>query len=153
MKLFALVAAALLWSGAALAQAEVQPAMDVLLSKGQVKIFQFEEPISRVNVIGKGIVETEPLTDRQLAINGISPGETRIVVSSQNGRLLLNAAVTVNPESGHIVKIYGLTDKNSDLNAGYSMTYCHEFGCGRPDYDLPKPTAITVQRVRSERAP
>jgi hypothetical protein len=146
MKLFALMVA-LLWPGAALAQSELPAAMDILLSKGQVKIFQFDEPISRVNVVGKGIVETEPLTDRQLSIVGISPGETRVVVSSQNGRMILNAGVTVNPESGHVVKIYGLTDKNADLNAGYTFTFCHEFGCGRPDYDLPKPTQIIVERV------
>lgn len=152
MKRFALLAA-LLFSGAAFAQPqpiEVIPDAQLSLARGQVKVLQFEEAISKVTIVSKGIVDADPLTDRQLSLSGTSPGETRVVVFAANGRQIYNAAITVTPEAGRIVKTYGL-DKNEDLNAGYSVVWCHETGCGRPDYDLPKPTALTVERIRSER--
>jgi hypothetical protein len=147
MKRFALLAA-LLWAGAAFAQNEIEPEAHMSLARGQVRVLQFEDTIQRVNVVIKGVVEAEPLTDRQLAVSGVNAGETRIIVFAQNGRMIYNAATTVTPEQGRIVKIYGMHDKNADLNASYSSVWCHATGCGRPDIDLPKPTAITVERIK-----
>lgn len=139
----------LLLSGAALAQPiEIRPAGQISLSKGQVKILQFEEAISKVSIVLSGVIDAEPLTERQLAISGTGTGGTMLVVFAPDGRQIYNAAVIVSPEAGHIVKIYGQRDKNDDLNAGYSSTYCNEFGCGRPDFDLPKPTSVTVERIK-----
>ncbi len=146
MKRFALLAV-LLVSGAAFAQNEIEPEAHLSLAKGQVKVLQFDEPISRVDIVIKGVIDAAPLTDRQLSLAGVNAGETRVVVFSQNGRQIYNAAVHVTPEQGRIVKIYGQYDKNADLNGGYSSTWCHQNGCGRPDIDLPKPTSIIVERV------
>jgi hypothetical protein len=151
MKRFALLVALLL-SGGALAQNEIGPERVISLAKGQVKVLQFDEPIQRVNVILKGVVDVEPVTDKQLSLAGTSAGETRIIVFSDKGQMIYNAAVTVTPEPGRVVKIYG-HDKNDDLNAGYSSVWCNDLGCGRPDIDIPKPTAVTVERIRTDRAP
>lgn len=125
---------------------EVKPANSITLGVGQTRIYRFDEPISQVNVISKGIVEANALSDRQISLVGVAIGETVLnVFGGDKDRLLFDATVTVNPESGHIVKIYG-TGKNDDANAGFIQVYCNQLGCGRPDRDLPVPN-ITVERI------
>jgi hypothetical protein len=66
-------------------------------------------------------------------------------VFGSEGKRLYGATVTVTPEPGHQVKIYA-SGKNDDVNAGFISIYCNEFGCGRPDKDLPTPQ-VTVERI------
>lgn len=156
MKRFALLAA-LLFSGAAFAQPqpiEVLPDGYISLARGQTKILQFDESISKITIVQKGIIDTEPLTDRQISVAGVAQGVTMFVVFGQGGKQLYSATVSVTPEPGQLVKIYGLDEKNQDVGGGgYSAVWCNDRGCGRPDIDLPKPTSIVVERVTGGRAP
>jgi hypothetical protein len=124
---------------------EVIPQGQISLGVGEVRAFMFKEPLSRVNVLTKGTIEATPQSDRQISIVGLAVGVTQMFVYAPDGEQLYGAVVTVTPEPGHIVKIYG-TGKNEDINAGYVQMYCNQYTCGRPDSDLPKPT-ITVERV------
>ena len=146
MKRFALML--LLLAGPALAQApqDIPSNGQILLSVGGTKALQFQEPIVNVDFAHKGIVEGNPLTDQQLVLSAIAPGVTRMFVRASNGKMIYNVEIVVAPEPGHLVKLYG-TSKNDDLNAGYTAVYCTETGCERPDKDLPRPTAITIDRV------
>lgn len=143
--------AALLFSGAALAQpgasVEVQPGDPLDLARGQTKVLRFTEPVSEVVVLTKGVVDTKAVTDRQMAISGIGPGTARIIVFSRDGNQIYDSEVTVTPEPGRIVKIYG-QNKDDDMGTGYTALFCNEFGCGRPDYDIPRPQ-VTVQRIKN----
>ncbi len=67
-------------------------------------------------------------------------------VRDPTGKLIYNVDIVVSPEPGRVVKLYG-GSKNDDLNAGYSAFYCTDTTCERPDKDLPRPTAITVERI------
>lgn len=134
-------------TGSAWAQPdEIQSEGLIQLSIGQAKAFQFEESVGGIYFAPKDIVEGTPQSDRQFTISPLTSGATRMFVRDVTGRLIYNADIVVAPEAGHLVKIYG-GNKNDDLNAGYTATYCTETGCERPDKDLPKPTAITVERV------
>ncbi|VIO73658.1 pilus assembly protein N-terminal domain-containing protein [Bradyrhizobium ivorense] len=149
MKRLVLIVAALMLSGGAFGQPrEVIPTDQISLARGQIKVLVFDEQIGRINVVGKGIVEAEPQTDRQMSIEGIGSGSSQLFVFSKDGKQIYSAAVVVTAELGHLVKIYG-NSKNDDLNAGHTLVWCNEFGCGRPDGDLPKPTSLAIERVRS----
>lgn len=126
---------------------EIVNSNQISLVAGQAKAFVFDEPIGRVDLIHKDIVEAVPQNDRQISIVGLKAGITQMFVSTPTGQRIYSAEIVVSPEQGRLVKIYG-TGKNEDLNAGYVAVYCDEFGCGRPDKDLPQPTAITVERIR-----
>jgi hypothetical protein len=147
MKRLLVAAALVLLATPAFAQPprEVVPEGNISLGVGQVKVFMFSEPLSRVNVITKGTVEATPQSDRQISIVGLAEGATQMFVYSPAGERLYGATVTVTAESGHLVKIYG-TGKNDDINAGFVQMYCNEFTCGRPDKDLPVPT-VSVERI------
>lgn len=145
MRIIAVIA--LLWAGAAMAQPpqEVTPEFTISIGLGQTRVYRFDEPFDRINVISKGIVTATAQTDHQLSLVGDAVGETYIYVYGPSGTLM-EAALMVTPEKGHVVKMYG-TGRNEDVNAGFVMTYCNEFGCGRPDKDLPVP-AVTVERFQ-----
>lgn len=145
MKQLALVV--LLLSGPAYAQPDEIPSEGVIsLSIGQAKAFEFADPFGTIYFAPKDVVEGVPQTDRQFTISPLRPGTTRMFVQSPTGKLVYNVDIVVAPEPGHVVKFYG-GSKNDDLNAGYTAVYCTETGCERPDKDLPKPTAITVERL------
>jgi hypothetical protein len=147
MKRLALTAVCLLLAGHAWAQPqEIESEGLIKLSVGQAKAFEFSEPIGRIDFAPKDIVEGVPQTDRQFTISPLTSGSTRMFVRDPTGKLVYNVDIVVAPEPGQIVKLYGI-NKNDDLNAGYTAVYCTEFGCERPDKDLPKPTAITVERL------
>ncbi|MBR0875461.1 pilus assembly protein N-terminal domain-containing protein [Bradyrhizobium tropiciagri] len=147
MKRIVLIAAALLMSGGVFAQPrEVIPTDQISLARGQIKVLIFDEQIGRINVVGKGIIEAEPQTDKQLSIEGIGSGSSQIFVFSNDGKQIYSAAVVVTAELGRLVKIYG-NSKNDDPSAGHTLVWCNEFGCGRPDGDLSKATA-PAERVR-----
>ena len=149
MKRLVLIAAALTLSSGAFGQPrEVIPTDQISLARGQIKVLVFDEQIGRINVVGKGIVEAEPQTDRQMSIEGIGSGSSQLFVFSKDGKQIYSAAVMVTAELGHLVKIYGHS-KNDDLNAGHTLVWCNEFGCGRPDGDLPKATSFGVERIRN----
>ncbi|WP_141342772.1 pilus assembly protein N-terminal domain-containing protein [Bradyrhizobium sp. USDA 3458] len=149
MKRLVLIVAALTLSDGALAQPrEVIPTDQISLARGQIKVLVFDEQIGRINVVGKGIVEAEPQTDKQMSVEGIGSGSSQLFVFSKDGKQIYSAAVVVTAELGHLVKIYG-NNKNDDLNAGHVLVWCNEFGCGRPDGDLSKPTSFGVERVRN----
>lgn len=141
----------LLLASGAMAQPpeEVVPEGQISLAVGQPKVFRFDEAVSRVDVITKGVVEATAQSDHQITLIGTDAGTTQMFVFSPQGKRLYSAAITVTAEPGHRVKIYG-TGKNDDVNAGFVSVYCNEFGCGRPDKDLPVPQ-VTVERV--SRAP
>jgi hypothetical protein len=137
----------LLLSGSAYAQpVEIEPEGLIQLSLGQAKAFEFKDPVGQIYFAPKDIVEGTPQSDRQFTISPLAPGSTRMFVRSPSGQLIYNVDIVVAPEPGRLVKIYG-GSKNDDLNAGYSAVYCTETGCERPDKDLPRPTAVTVERI------
>jgi hypothetical protein len=137
----------LMMAGSALAQQpeEVIPDGKIALSIGQSKIFRLDEPLNRIDVISKGIVEATAQSDHQFSIVGTEAGATQLFVFSPEGKRLYSATVTVSPEPGHRVRIYGV-GKNDDINAGFVSVYCNDVWCGRPDRDLPTPN-VTVERV------
>lgn len=144
MVVFAVLAAG---TGMALAQPqEIEPEGLIQLSIGQAKAFEFKDPFGGIYFAPKDVVEATPQTDRQFTISPVTSGTTRMFVRDLNGRLVYNVDIVVAPEPGHIVKFYG-NSKNDDLNAGYTAVYCTETTCERPDKDLPKATAITVERI------
>ncbi len=124
---------------------EVTPATTISIGIGQTRVYRFDGPIARVNVLTKDTVEAIAQTDRQISVTGIAAGETQMFVYGEDRNRLFDALIIVTPEPGHLVKIYG-TGKNDDANAGHIAVYCNEWGCGRPDKDLPRPN-ITVERV------
>ncbi len=125
---------------------EIEPEGLIQLNLGQAKAFEFKEAIGQIYFAPKDIVEGTPQTDRQFTVSPITSGSTRMFVRDPTGKLIYNVEIVVSPEPGHIVKFYG-GSKNDDLNAGYSAMYCTETTCERPDKDLPRPTAITVERI------
>jgi hypothetical protein len=141
------VAALLLVAGSASAQPprELTSQDQITLVAGTGKMLVFDEPVGRIDVTQKDIVEATPQTDRRISIAAMKAGVVQMVVSSPSGQVIYSANVIVSPEPGHIVKMYS-PGKNDDLNAGYSAVFCDDRGCGRPDKDLPLPTAITVER-------
>jgi Flp pilus assembly secretin CpaC len=137
----------LLLSGSAWAQPpqEIETSDQISVGVGQAKVFRFDEPFGRIDFMPKDTADAVPQSDRQLSIIGIKAGISQMFVFSPDGKQIYSAAVTVSPEPGRLVKIYG-TGKNDDLNSGFIAVYCDASGCGRPDKDLPMPTAITVER-------
>lgn len=147
MKRLALMAGFLLLAGHAWGQPqEIEPEGLISLSVGQAKAFEFKEQVGAVYFAPKDVVESVPQTDKQFTISPLTSGTTRMFVRDPTGKLIYNVDIVVAPEPGRIVKLYG-GSKNDDLNAGYTAVYCTELTCERPDKDLPKPTAITVERV------
>jgi hypothetical protein len=146
--LLAAVTAAALLASPALAQPpqEVSPDGLISIDLGQAKAFEFSEPFGEIYFAPKGVVEGVPQSDRQFSISPLTSGTARMFVRDANGQLMYNVDIVVAPEPGRIVKLYG-GSKNDDLNAGYVAVYCTATGCERPDKDLPRPTAITVERV------
>jgi hypothetical protein len=137
----------LLLSGPAWAQPqEISSEGLIKLSVGQSKAFEFAEPFREIYFAPEDIVKSVPQSDRQFTIAPIAAGSTRMFVRSPNGQLMYNVDIVVSPEPGHLVKLYG-GNRNDDLNAGYVAVYCTDVGCERPDKDLPKPTAFSVERV------
>ncbi len=152
MKRWLLVTALLFSAGNAVAQApqEVIPEGEIWLAVGQIKIFRFEETIGRVNVVTQGQVEATPQSDRQISLVGVAAGSTQMFVFNPDGKRLYGATVNVTSEPGRIVKMYG-TGKNNDLyNPGFTAMSCNEFGCARPDKDLPVPQ-ISIERISRDR--
>lgn len=142
--------AALLLAGSALAQQQPQnvvTANRIDMVVGQTNLLRFNDSIGSIVFSQKEVVDAlPPQGDQQFAFVATKPGVTRLFVSAPDGRSLYDTEIVVTPEPGHMVKIYG-TNKNDDLNAGYVGVFCTSTGCERPDKDLPKPTAITVERV------
>lgn len=147
MRAFVLVAS-LLMACPALAgpPQEIVAKNQILLSVGQSKTFRFDEPVGRIDFATKDTAEAVPHNDQQITIVGTKPGVTQLFISTPSGASMYSAEIIVQPEPGHLVKIYG-TGKNDDLNAGYMAVFCTSNGCSRPDQDLPRPTAITIERV------
>lgn len=135
MKKLVMIACVLL-AGSAWAQppVEVKPDQVISIGIGQTRIFRFDEPISQVNVVSKGIVEAQAQTDHQISLVGESEGETHLYVFSPDNKRMFEARVVVTTESGHIVRLYGYHD---DSNKDFQGFYCTEAGCGRADKDLP----------------
>lgn len=149
MRAFVLVAALLL-VGTAWAQ---QPPQNIVAADridmvvGQTNLLRFNDSIGSIVFSQKEVVDAlPPQGDRQFAFVATRPGVTRLFVTTPDGKSLYDTEIVVTPEPGHMVKIYG-TNKNDDLNAGYVAMFCTTTGCERPDKDLPKPTAITVERI------
>ncbi len=149
MRAFVLVVA-LLMAGSAWAQQAPQnvvAADRIDMVVGQTNVLRFNDSIGSIVYSNKEVTESLPLqVDRQLAFVAVKPGVTRLMVYAPDGKSLYDTEIVVSPEPGHLVKIYGM-NKNDDLNAGYVAMFCTSTGCERPDKDLPKPTAITVERV------
>lgn len=137
-------------TGVAQAQQQVQNVIAtnrIDMVVGQTNLLRFNDAIGSIVFSQKDVVEgLPPQGDRQFAFVANKPGVSRLFVSGPDGRSLYDAEIVVTPEPGHMVKIYG-TNKNDDLNAGYTAMFCTNTGCERPDKDLPKPTAVTVERV------
>ncbi len=146
MKRLALVL--LLLAGPALAgpPQEIVAQNQILLAVGQSKTFLFDEPVGRIDFSTKDTAEAVPQSDQQITVVGTKPGVTQLFISTPSGASMYSAEIVVQPEPGRLVKIYG-AHKNDDLNAGYVGVFCTPTGCERPDKDLPKPTAITVERI------
>jgi hypothetical protein len=125
---------------------EVESEGLIQLSLGEAKAFEFRDDVSQIFFAPKDIVEATPQTDRMFTVSPLAPGTTRMFVRGRDSKLIYNVEIVVSPEPGHMVKMYG-DKKNDDLNAGYTAVYCTETGCERPDRDLPKPTAVTVERI------
>jgi Flp pilus assembly secretin CpaC len=150
MKRLAL-AVSLLLAGPALAQPQEEaPGGLISLSVGQAKVFRFDEPFGRVDFMPKETADAIPQSDRQLSIVGIKSGTTHMFVFSSDGRQIFSTDITVAQEPGHLVKIYGTSSRDRVAREGFVATYCDEFGCSRPDQDLPRP-AVSVERVIQER--
>lgn len=148
MRAFVLMAA-LLMAGNAWAQQpqNVVAADRIDMVVGQTNVLRFNESFGSIVFSTKEVVDAlPPQGDRQFAFVATKAGVTRLFVSTPDGKSLYDAEIVVSPEPGHMVKIYG-SGKNDDLNAGYVGVFCTSTGCERPDKDLPKPTAITVERI------
>lgn len=127
---------------------ELTPSSTLDMHVGQTKVLQFSEPFGSGQIVfsQKDIVDPiPPQNDRQLAFIAKTPGITRLYVNGSDGRTLFDAEIIVSPDRGRLVRIYN-TGKNDDLNAGYVGVYCDQFGCSRPDKDLPPPTSVNVNR-------
>lgn len=147
MRAFVLVAALLL-AGNAWAQQprEVATENQIQMAVGQTKRLQFGSPFGQIVFSQKDIAEAlPPQGDQEFAFVAKSPGITRLIVTSADGKTLYDAEIFVSPDRGRLVRIYN-TGKNDDLNAGYVAVYCDQFGCSRPDKDLPAPTSVTINR-------
>lgn len=148
MKRFALV---ILFAMTSVAYAQQQPREIVTdnkidMSVGQTKRLSFKDPFGQIVFSQKEIAEAlPPQGDQEFAFVAKAPGITRLIVTTADGKTLYDAEIYVNPDRGHLVRIYN-TGKNEDLNAGYSAVYCDQFGCSRPDKDLPQPTSVIVNR-------
>jgi len=148
MRLLVAVAATIL-AGSAWAQSEVRPEITVptdaiSMSVGQAQELNFPTVFDRIELSTDAVVQAKPLTDRVMTLHGLAAGETLMTVFA-GGRKLYSARVTVSAEPGHLVKIYG-SGKTDDVNAGHIAVMCNEFGCGRPDKDMPRPT-VEVRRI------
>ncbi|WP_340667899.1 pilus assembly protein N-terminal domain-containing protein [Bradyrhizobium ottawaense] len=148
MKMIFAFSVALVLAGSAWAQPprEIASEDQINLVAGTGKMLVFDEPVGRIDLTQKDIVEVTPQTDRRISIAAVKAGVVQMVISAPNGNQIYATEIVVSSEPGRLVKIYG-TGRNEDLNAGYTAMYCDDKGCGRPDKDLPMPTAITVERA------
>jgi hypothetical protein len=139
---------AALFAGAAFAEEPqvVVPEGQIFLGVGQILTLRFESIVERIDITGKGTVDPIPQSDHQFSLQGIAAGATPMFVYGQNGVRLYSAVVTVSPEPGRPVKVYGFTG----LTDFITLT-CSPTACGHADKDPPKstPTTFTVTRPLS----
>ncbi len=110
---------------------------EIRLQLGEVRAFQFDEPVNNIQVPGD-IVEITPQTDRTFTFRGGKPGQTIATALGSDGRVIRRVLVQV---GGRVVKIYGTT--KDDL---YTAQLCDEFGCDAiPEKEGPPPKSVTVR--------
>jgi len=98
---------------------------------GQSQTLRFKSAFQTINVVSEGILRASARTDHTVSLVGISPGETEVYVYGVDGQQLYSATVTVTPDPGHIVRLYGVPDVKDYV--GY---YCTSDFCGRADKEL-----------------
>lgn len=126
-----LIVAALLVTGAALAQppesprkVEIQDELSIPL--GYSEILQFTQPFSTINVATQGIVRASAKTDRTMVLTGEAEGSTIMFVYGEDGRELYSTRINVTAERGHSVKVY-----SKQATHEYHAYYCNETTCSR----------------------
>ena len=133
--------------GAASAQApalvpqQITPQAEINLVIGQATTLRFPTAIKEVQVVTERIVRAIPQSDRVLTLLGLAPGQTMLLVSDDRNNEY-TALVTVAPDVGRAVRLYGTNPKSPD----YIERYCTATSCGRADLDKPKPSS-TQQTV------
>lgn len=109
----------------------------IALGVGQTKTFRFDAAIERAGTATQGIAEVAAQSNQQLTVTGIAAGETVLDVFGANGTRLYSATVTVTPENGHIVRIYGGNTKAQENHSkDFVGIWCTETSCGRADKDV-----------------
>lgn len=140
---------AIAWTGAALAQppappVELEPDGEISLGIGQTKTFRFDTAFAKAGTSTQGIAELSPQTDHILTITGLSAGETKMYIFSDKGDRLYSATLTITPENGHIVRIYGGSTKGQEGDSkDFVGVWCTSTYCGRADKDVaPSPNNV-----------
>lgn len=157
LKAFAIVLA-VAWVAAASAQpsappVELEPDGDISLGIGQTKTFRFDAAFARAGTATQGIAELAPQTDHILTITGLAAGETKMYIFSDKGDRIYSATLTITPENGHIVRIYGGITKAQDGDSkDFVGVWCTPTFCGRADKDV-SPVAPTPGVVGQRSGP
>lgn len=85
----------------------------VSLIVGQEKLLRFSKDVTHITVITEDVVLAKPHSTRLVALTGVAPGATNMIILGAGGQQLYHAQVVVGPaafadrEPGHIVRIYG----------------------------------------------
>ncbi|MBP1297470.1 pilus assembly protein N-terminal domain-containing protein [Bradyrhizobium elkanii] len=110
----------------------------IKLQPGEVRVFQFEQPVKQILTPGENTVEITPQTDRTFSVRGGDPGETVATAIGTDGRVIRRVRITV---GGHLVKIYGVGDNDHP----FLPLVCDEFGCNPLPSKEPVPKSVTVR--------
>lgn len=121
---------------------------------GESKSLRFSSTLKTVTVTSVGIVEATAQTDRVITVTGVMAGVTTLLVYGDDGRRIYSALISVNPDTGHVVRLYG--NARSDSGGGtkdYVGFYCNSVFCGRSDKDLPPASSTQTTTTTSRQMP
>jgi len=123
--------AATISAGSASAQnpERVVPPNSISIAVGHAQTLKFPNAFDTINIASQGIVKATASTDQMMTLLGESEGETILSVF-KGGQQTYSATVTITPEAGHVVRVYG------GNNPDYVGYYCTTRSCGRADKEL-----------------
>jgi hypothetical protein len=154
MRFLIMLAAFAAMTASAIAQPpdEVLPTDGVRLYVGQNRTFRFDESIITFKLGADGVASAVPLSDREITLIGVAPGEVIAVAYGEGNKTVHQMKVLVSPPPApNLVRIYG-GDPKLEIG-GHASYHCTQGGCGRANPDVkrgPDKTTITETNTKPD---